>query len=32
MSKYKVQNNDNSRYMDESERTDHGVFAHSIFA
>jgi len=29
MPKYKVQINDNSYYMDESERTDHGVFANA---
>ena len=29
MSKFKVQVNDNSYYMDEGERTDHGVFANA---
>jgi hypothetical protein len=29
MPKYKVQVNDNAHYMDESERTDHGVFANA---
>jgi hypothetical protein len=29
MPKYKVLINDNAHYMDESERTDHGVFANA---
>ena len=29
MPKFKVQVNDNSYYMDEGERTDHGVFANA---